>query len=322
MGARVLVTGITGQDGSYLVDRLVAEDAEVWGLVRPGDAAADAVRPEVARERLLAADLADADAVRSAIAEVRPDEVYHLAGVSSVAQSWREPILTAEVTGLGAATVMHAALESNPNCRVLLASSAEVFAGTPAPVYDESSPISPANPYGAAKAYAHQLARVLRAQGAAVSTAILFNHESPRRPDSFVTRKITMGAARIAAGLETSLVLGNVEARRDWGWAPDYVDAMLRANRHSVADEYVIATGAAHSVRDFALFALEAAGVDDPASRISIDPALLRGGDAPEVVGNPAKAMLVLGWQPTLALPDIVRAMVESDLALVGVATQ
>ncbi len=315
MASRVLVTGITGQDGSYLVDRLVDEGCEVWGMVRPGDAAADAVRPEIPRERLIAADLADAESVRQAVVRVAPDELYHLAGITSVAQSWREPVLTAQVTGLGAAATMHAALEANPDCRVLLASSAEVFAGQPAPAYDEDSPLVPSNPYGAAKAYAHLLARVLRDQGAAVSTVVLFNHESPRRAETFVTRKITATAARIAAGLQEKLVLGNVEARRDWGWAPDYVDAMLRANRHATADEYVIATGVAHSVREFAMLALEAAGVADPDTRIEIDPELLRGGDAPELVGNPAKAKAVLGWEPTLALPDIVRAMVEADIA-------
>jgi GDPmannose 4,6-dehydratase len=315
VGTRVLITGITGQDGSYLVDRLVSEGADVWGLVRPGDAAADAVRAEVPRSQLLAADLADPEAIRLAVASVAAQEVYHLAGISSVAQSWREPVLTAAVTATGAAAVMHAALEANSGCRIVLASSAEIFAGEPATVYDEESPISPANPYGAAKAYAHQLARVLREQGGAVSATVLFNHESPRRPESFVTRKITAGAARISAGLQDTLTLGNLEARRDWGWAPDYVDAMLRANRHAVADEYVVATGTAHSVRDFALLALEAAGIPDPESRIEVDPELLRGGDAPALVGNPAKARTVLGWEPTLALPDIVREMVAADVA-------
>jgi GDPmannose 4,6-dehydratase len=315
VGTRVLVTGITGQDGSYLVDRLVAEGADLWGLVRPGDATADDVRPEISRDQLLAVDLAEPDAVRRAVLMAVPDEVYHLAGISSVAQSWREPIATAAVTATGAAAVIHSALEANADCRVVLASSAEIFAGRPAPSYDENAPIIPANPYGAAKAYAHQLSRVLRTQGAAVSAAVLFNHESPRRPESFVTRKITAGAARIGAGLQETLTLGNLEARRDWGWAPDYVDAMLRANRHAVADEYVVATGTSHSVREFAILALEAAGVADPESRIVVDPALLRGGDAPELVGNAAKAKAMLGWAPTLALPEIVREMVAADVA-------
>jgi GDPmannose 4,6-dehydratase len=297
------------------VDRLVDEGADVWGLRRPGDVAADAVRREVPREQLIAADLADAVATARSVAAIRADEVYHLAGISSVAQSWREPVLTSAITATGAAAVMHAALEANAECRVLLASSAEIYAGAASDAYDELSPIAPANPYGAAKAYAHQLARVLRAQGAAVTATILFNHESPRRPESFVTRKITAGAARIAAGLDHTLTLGNVDARRDWGWAPDYVDAMIRANRHDGADEYVIATGVAHSVLDFSLLALRAAGVEQPEERICVDPSLLRGGDSPELVGNATKARTTLGWAPTLGLPEIVEAMVAADVA-------
>jgi GDPmannose 4,6-dehydratase len=315
VATRVLVTGITGQDGSYLVDRLISEGADVWGLVRPGDAAADAVRAEVDRSQLLVADLADTATIRTAMATCAPDEVYHLAGVSSVAQSWKEPVVTAAVTGLGAAAVMHGALDANPACRVLFASSAEIYAGVPASTYNEDSPIAPTNPYGAAKAYAHQLARVLRGQGSSVSVAVLFNHESPRRPESFVTRKITLAAARIAAGQQDVLTLGNLEARRDWGWAPDYVDAMVRANRHGEPDEYVVATGVTHSVHDFALAALRAAGVDDPASRIAVDESLLRGGDAPELCGDPSKARRNLGWNSTRTFDDIVAAMVAADLA-------
>lgn len=315
---RVLITGITGQDGSYLVDRLVDEGSEVWGLVRPGDADATRVRSEVSQTRLVEADLADPDAVANAIAKAQPDEVYHLAGVSSVAQSWNEPVMTGAVTGLGAVAVMRSALEVNAQCRVLLASSAEIFAGEPRDSYTEDSTIAPVNPYGAAKAYAHQMARIFRSQGAAVSAAILFNHESPRRPLAFVTRKITHAAARIAAGLQQELVLGNLDARRDWGWAPDYVDAMILANRHEVADEYVIATGEAHSVRDFALAALAAAKVADPESRITTDPAFLRGADAPTLLGDATKARTRLGWESSKDFTQIVSAMVEADISQVA----
>lgn len=315
---RVLVTGITGQDGSYLVDRLVAEGAEVWGLVRPGDADAAAVRSEVERSRLLEADLADPASVAAAVSQAVPDELYHLAGISSVALSWKEPVLTGAVTGLGAVAAMQAALDANPDCHVLLASSAEIFAGEQRDAYDESSAIAPVNPYGAAKAYAHLQARVLRSQGAAVSAAVLFNHESPRRPHQFVTRKITHAAARIAAGLEERIVLGNLDARRDWGWAPDYVDAMLRANRHGAADEYVIATGRARSVRDFALAALAAAGVDGGEERLATDPAFVRGADAAVLLGDASKARAVLGWEPTVSFEQMVAAMVEADLAEVA----
>ncbi len=311
---RVLITGITGQDGSYLVDRLVEDGAEIWGLVRPGDADAVAVRPEVSRDRLIEADLAEPASIAAAVTRVKPDEVYHLAGVSSVAQSWAEPVLTGAVTGLGAVAVMRAALDANANCRVLLASSAEVYAGVPQGRYTEDSAIAPLNPYGAAKAYAHQMARVFRAQGAFVATAVLFNHESPRRPLSFVTRKITHGAAAIAAGQASELVLGNLDAERDWGWAPDYVDAMVRATRHHTADEFVVATGIAHSVREFALAALSAAGVEGGASLIKTDPQFARASDAPVLLGDSSKARTQLGWETTKSFEEIVTEMVRADL--------
>lgn len=311
---RVLITGITGQDGSYLVDRLVEDGAEIWGLVRPGDADAVAVRPEVSRDRLIEADLAEPASIAAAVARVTPDEVFHLAGVSSVAQSWTEPVLTGAVTGLGAVAVMRAALDANADCRVLLASSAEVYAGVPQGRYTEDSAIAPLNPYGAAKAYAHQMARVFRAQGAFVATAVLFNHESPRRPLSFVTRKITHGAAAIAAGQASELVLGNLDAERDWGWAPDYVDAMVRATRHHTADEFVVATGIAHSVREFALAALSAAGVEGGASLIKTDPQFARASDAPVLLGDSSKARTQLGWETTKSFEEIVTEMVRADL--------
>ena len=311
---RVLITGITGQDGSYLVDRLIDEGAEIWGLVRPGDADVVSVRPEVNRARLIEADLADPASVAAAVTAARPQELYHLAGISSVAQSWREPVLTGAVTGLGAVAVMHAALEADADCRILLASSAEIYAGIARETYDEESAIAPVNPYGASKAYAHLSARLLRSQGAHVATSVLFNHESPRRPLAFVTRKITHGAARIAAGRDSELVLGNLDARRDWGWAPDYVDAMLRAARHKVAGEYVVATGESHSVRDFALAAFAAAGVTGGEERLRTDPEFLRGADAPELVGNPGKAARELGWRPTVDFEQIVAAMVREDM--------
>lgn len=312
---RVLITGITGQDGSYLVDRLIDEGAEIWGLVRPGDADAIGVRSEVSRDRLIEADLAEPTSIADAIARVVPDEVYHLAGVSSVAQSWDQPVLTGAVTGLGAVAVMRAALDANAECKVLLASSAEIYAGQPRDLYDEASAIAPLNPYGAAKAYAHHMARIMRSQGAFVSTTVLFNHESPRRPLSFVTRKITQGAAAIATGRASELVLGNLDAQRDWGWAPDYVDAMMRAARHHVADEFVVATGTSHSVRDFALAALHAAGVGRGEDRLKTDPQFVRSADAPVLTGDSSKARAHLGWAPTKTFDEIVAAMVAHDMS-------
>jgi GDPmannose 4,6-dehydratase len=197
---------------------------------------------------------------------------------------------------------------------VLQASSAEMF-GDPAEVPQrESTPIRPVTPYGAAKAYAHQMAGVLRTRGLSVSTTILYNHESPRRPETFVTRKITAGAARIAAGRQRRLTLGTLAARRDWGWAPDYVDAMVRAVRQPVPDDYVVATGVSHTVADFVELAFRAAGLPDWQTLVDVDAGQLRPADAAEQRGDPGKAREVLGWRPSLDLAGIVTAMVEADL--------
>ena len=267
--------------------------------------------------RLVEADLADAEQVARTVAAAAPEEFYHLAGISSVAMSWRAPVETGAVTGLAAAAAMTAALDANPECRILLASSGEVFAGIRRAAYDEESAFAPITPYGAAKAYAHHMAHVLRGTGSHVAVAILFNHESPRRPDTFVTRKITAKAARIACGLDDRMLLGNLDAKRDWGWAPDYVDAMMRAVRHETPEDFVVATGHAYSVREFASAALIAAGVSDPDSRIGSDPAFERAGDAPLLVGDPSKAHRVLGWENTRSFEEVVGAMVSADLDLV-----
>jgi GDPmannose 4,6-dehydratase len=314
--SRILISGVTGQDGSYLLDRLVDEDVELWGLVRPGDPGVAAAIARAPGLRIVTADLADTAKLTEAIELAKPDEFYHLAGISSVALSWKLPVETGAVTGLAAVAAMSAALNTNPGCKIVLASSGEVFAGVRKDRYNEDSEFSPVTPYGAAKAYAHQMARVFRSTGSHVAVTVLFNHESPRRPETFVTRKITATAARIACGLESTIVLGKLDARRDWGWAPDYVDAMMRAARHDRAEDFVIATGTTHSVQEFAMAALVAAGVDDPAAHIATDPRFERVADAPTLVGDPSKAFDVLGWAPTLAFDEIVAAMVGEDLRL------
>lgn len=311
-----LVTGVTGQDGFYLARRLLTEGHTVFGLVRPGDPEAQRLLVELSGIQLVTADLLDRASVVAAMETARPEEIYHLAGLSSVALSWQDPVLAGQVTGLGAVAVMDAARSVVPEARMVFASSAEVFAGAADGLIDESSAISPSTPYGAAKAYGHLMARVLRSQGAFIATTILFNHESPRRPEVFVTRKISATAARIARGLESTMVLGNLEARRDWGWAPDYVDAMIRTARHTRPEEFVIATGVSHSVADFARAALASAGVENPDAVIAVDPAFMRSGDAPALIGNPSRAMTELGWKPSKTFEEVVAAMVEHDLAL------
>jgi GDPmannose 4,6-dehydratase len=312
------ITGITGQDGSYLAERLLAEGVAVHGLVQSRAESVELVSrcPDVV---LHEGDLTDTDSVAGLLGELEPDEVYNLAGISSVALSWREPVLTGRVTGLGAVGVMQGGLtlqeRTGRPVRMVQASSAEIF-GDPVEVPQrETTLIRPSTPYGAAKAYAHQMAAVYRSRGLAVSTVILYNHESPRRPEAFVTRKITAAAARIARGEQERLSLGTLTAKRDWGWAPDYVAAAVLALRHPEPDDYVIATGVSHTVADFVTAAFAAVGIVDWQSRVDLDPAFARTGDAAEQRGDASKAREVLGWTPTLSFEQIVAAMVQADLS-------
>jgi len=312
------VTGISGQDGSYLTEQLLAEGVQVHGLVQ-SLADSESFAADYPNAVLHQGDLTDPIGISRLIDEVEPDEVYNLAGISSVALSWRAPVLTGQVTGVGAVGVMQACLSLQEKLgrpvRLLQASSAEIF-GDPAEVpQSETTLIRPSTPYGAAKAYAHQMASVFRSRGLLASTVVLYNHESPRRPETFVTRKITAAAARIARGQQDRLSLGNLAAKRDWGWAPDYVAAGVLAIRQPVSDDYVIATGVSHTVSDFVAAAFTAAGIDDWESLVDIDPAFNRTGDAAEQRGDASKARSVLGWAPTKSFDEIVAAMVEADLA-------
>lgn len=323
---RALVTGITGQDGGYLAERLLAEGVEVHGMVHDGDPAVAALRERLPDVPLHVGDLADHAGLERLVTEVEPDEVYNLAGISSVAFSWQEPIRTAQLSGLAAAVLMEAALalqeRTGRRVAVLQASSAEIFGQAEHAPQDESTAIRPVSPYGAAKAYAHHMAHVLRGHGAHVATVILFNHESPRRPESFVTRKITAGAARIARSGGGTLTLGNLDARRDWGWAPDYVDAMVRAARFEVADDFVVATGRTHSVADFVAAAFARAGIADWQRHVEVDPRFVRPADATAQVGDASKARRLLGWEPTVPFEEIVARMVDHDLALLDERSQ
>lgn len=314
----VFITGLTGQDGGYLAEQLCAEGATVHGLVR-SDREIEPTEAAFPGVRLHVADLADRAAVGSLLADVEPDEIYNLGGLSSVARSWQEPVVTGAVSGLAAAAVLQAAWEladrKGRSIAVVQASSAEIFGNPTSSPQDERTPIAPVTPYGAAKAYAHHMVRVYRGRGLRASSVILYNHESPRRPPAFVTRKITQGAARIARGEQDELALGNLDARRDWGWAPDYVDAMVRAARHESADDYVVATGVPHSVREFVAAAFAAAGIDDWERFVRVDPAFVRPVDAVELAGDPSRARERLGWAPTVGFDEIVARMVRADLA-------
>lgn len=318
---RALITGITGQDGGYLAERLASEGVEVHGLVHRDDATAGDLSDRLPGVVLHPGDLADHDGLRRVVVDVGPDELYNLAGISSVAYSWEHPVSTAELSGVAAAVIFAAAAEvqerTGRRVSCVQASSSEIFGDAAQVPQDESTPIRPVSPYGAAKAYAHHMAGVYRGKGLHVAGCILFNHESPRRPPTFVTRKITAAAARIARDGGGVMRLGNLDARRDWGWAPDYVDAMVRAARHDVPDDFVVATGQTHTVAEFAEAALRRAGIGDAwADHVEVDPAFLRPLDAAVMVGDATRARTVLGWAPTVPFAEIVGRMVDHDMEL------
>jgi GDPmannose 4,6-dehydratase len=315
MATRALITGVGGQDGSYLAERLLADGVDVHALSLVGDGPVDGVRTHVG-------DVADVDATRALVLDLAPDEIYNLAALSSVARSWDEPELTARVNGLAALGLLESARqlqerEGRP-VRFVQASSAEIFGLPERTPQDEDTPVRPVNPYGVAKAFAHQMVGVYRHRGLPATSLVLYNHESPRRPEQFVTRKITAGAAAIAARAADRLTLGNLGATRDWGWAPDFVDAMVRAARAEEPRDYVVATGESHTVEDFVAAAFRCVGIDDWAAYVEVDPALFRPVDAQALVGDPSRIKRDLGWAPTVGFEKVVRRMVEADVARLG----
>lgn len=315
-----LITGITGQTGSYLCEQLTASGVVVHGLVRDSDALESELRERSPEVVLHTGDLASPDSLRSIIADVEPDAIFNLGGLTSVADSWTHAEDYGLIDGLRVGTMLEAALELrtrlNRPVAFVQASSAEIFGVADQIPQDEDTPIRPANPYGAAKAYAHHLVGVFRDAGLEASSCILYNHESPRRPTRFVTRKITDGVARISVGLDDRLVLGSLDVRRDWGWAPDYARAIALAAGNP--GDYVIATGVDHTVRDFVAAAFAVVGISDWERFVSIDPDFVRPGDAPVQVGNATRAHRELGWQPEVAFDEIVSRMVQHDLALLS----
>lgn len=316
----VLVTGATGQDGSYLCERLVAEGATVHAVVEnlPG-ATAPAFLDGTQVHDL---DLRDDAALAALVAATEPDEVYNLAGLSSVGRSWAEPVLTAQVNATPVAVLLAACRDLQERrgspVRVVQASSAEIFGNPASSPQDETTPVNPTNPYGAAKAYGHHLVGVYRGWGLHASSVILYNHESPRRPASFVTRSITRGVAQIASGAAEDLTLGSLDVRRDWGWAPDYVDGMVRAARHADPLDVILATGTTHSIGDFVEAALAAASVTGGLERVRINPALARPVDTTEQRGDATLARTLLGWSITVDFTEIVARMVAADIAVLS----
>jgi GDPmannose 4,6-dehydratase len=313
-----LITGINGQDGSYLAEHLLEEGYKVYGLVRRASARSfQRLSHLLERIELVAGDLLDQTSLITALREVEPAEVYNLAAQSFVPASFSQPVLTGEFNGLGVTRLLDAIRMVNSRIRFYQASSSEMFGNVDTSPQDELTKFQPRSPYGVAKLYGHWITVNFReSYGMYAVSGILFNHESPRRGAEFVTRKVTLGAARIAAGLQKELRLGNLEARRDWGFTGDYVRAMRLMLQQETPQDYVIGTGEMHSVREFVELAFELLGLDWK-DHVVVDPALSRPADVDQLFANPARARAELGWTPTVSFRELVRMMVDSDVELV-----
>ncbi|HML25332.1 MAG TPA: GDP-mannose 4,6-dehydratase [Methanomethylovorans sp.] len=315
MAKNALITGITGQDGSYLAELLYNKGYNVYGLVRrlstPNTSRIDHIQNNI---ELLQGDLTDQSSLSEAMRIAQPDEVYNLAAQSFVGTSWNQPVHTGDVTGLGVVRVLEAVRHVVPDARVYQASSSEMFGKVQETPQTENTKFYPRSPYGVAKVYAYWTCVNYReSYGMHISNGILFNHESPRRGIEFVTRKITDSVARIYHGLESELRLGNLDAKRDWGFAGDYVDAMWRMLQQDAPGDYVIATGETHSVEEFVQEAFSIAGLDWK-KYVVVDPKFVRPAEVQLLLGDPSKAKRVLGWEPKVHFKELVKMMVEADL--------
>ena len=310
-----LITGVSGQDGSYLTELLLGKGYRVVGVTRDVERARRGPLEGLADQiELRTASLGDASALTQLVAEVQPREVYHLAAQTHVGGSWSDPIGTGDATGLAVTRLLEAVRQAAPQARFLQASSSEMYAPELDGPLDEDTPMRPSSPYGAAKLYAHHMTRQYReSRGLHASCAILFNHESPRRSPDFVTRKMSRAAARIARGVERELRLGNIEVRRDWGFAGDYVRAMWLMLQAEKPDDYVIGTGRAHSVAEFCALAFEVVGLNWRDYVVS-DPSLFRAGDVAVRLANPRRARERLGWTPEVDFRRLVEMMVRHDM--------
>ena len=320
---KALLTGITGQDGSYLVEHLLEHGYEVHGVVRRSSSFNTARIDHLYRDphesgvRMYThfGDLSDPVSLTRLIYSLGPDEIYNLGAQSHVGVSFQVPEYTFDITGAGTLRLLDAVREAEVDTRIYQAGSSEMFGATPPP-QSEASPFHPRSPYAVAKVAAHWMAVNYReAYGMHVSNGILFNHESPRRGETFVTRKITRAVARIKAGLQQKLYLGNLEAKRDWGYAPDYVKAMQLVLAQPKADDWVIATGEMHSVREFCERAFDHAGLGSYEGYVEIDPRYFRPAEVDALQGDAAKARAELGWEPQVSFDRLVELMVEADIA-------
>lgn len=326
---KAFIAGITGQDGSYLAELLLSKGYEVHGLIRRSSTFntsridhlyVDPHSPE-ARLFLHYGDLSDGARLVTLLSGIEPDEVYNLAAQSHVRVSFDEPEHTGDTTGIGSIRLLEAVRISKVPCRFYQASSSEMFGATPPP-QNEDTPFYPRSPYGAAKVYSYWVTRNYReAYGMYAVNGILFNHESPRRGETFVTRKITRAAARIKAGLEEYLYLGNLDAVRDWGYAPEYVEGMWRMLQADEPNDYVLATGDAYTVKDFLVAAFEHAGLQWE-DHVRFDDRYLRPTEVDSLIGDATRAETLLGWRPSVRTPELARIMVEADIVALECAAK
>ena len=316
---RALITGITGQDGSYLADLLLEKGYEVHGMVRRSSTETFQRLQHIRDDIVLhTGDLLDQRSLVDVLRDCEPQEIYNLAAMSFVAASWSQPVLTAEFTATGVTRMLEAMREAAPEARFYQASSSEMFGKVREVPQRESTPFYPRSPYGVAKCYGHFITVNYReSYDLFAASGILFNHESERRGLEFVTRKVTHAAAGIKLGLRNELALGNLDAERDWGYAKDYVEAMWLMLQQDEPDDFVIATGAAHSVRELVRIAFEHAGLD-PEEHVRLDPRFLRPAEVEHLVGDASKARDKLGWEPRTSFKEMVRLMVDADLEMLA----
>ncbi|HKD80903.1 MAG TPA: GDP-mannose 4,6-dehydratase [Candidatus Angelobacter sp.] len=312
---RALITGVTGQDGSYLAELLLEKSYEVYGMVR--NIRRDA-HPRLAgvngRIQFVEADLTDQSSLDRVVQQVHPDEIYNLAGQTFVPVAWSQPLLTMEITGMGALRLLEAIRRHSPKTRFLQASSSEIFGRTESAQQNENTRMQPNNPYGAAKLFAHHVTVNYReSYGMFACSCISFNHESPRRGVEFVTRKVAQQVARIKLGQADKLKMGNLEGRRDWGFAGDYVRAMWMMLQQPQPEDFVVATGVTHSVRDLLEVAFSYAGLDWE-KHVEIDPELVRPAEPDPLCGDAGKAERLLGWRPSVSFRQLVEMMVQAEL--------
>ncbi|UCC93185.1 MAG: GDP-mannose 4,6-dehydratase [Thermoplasmata archaeon] len=313
-----LITGITGQDGSYLTELLLGKGYEVHGLIETKRPEALCLLEDCLDDvHQVFGNLSTKAGIHRIVREIAPDELYNLGAITNVTFAWKDPVKVFQINGMGVVRLLDGIRRYSPHTRLFQASTSELFGQVTESPQNEDTPFRPRNPYGSSKLMAHQAVEQFREhQDVHGSCAIMYNHESPRRGPFFVTRKITSGAASIGLGLTDTLSLGNLDARRDWGYAPDYVEAMWLMLQQDEPDDYVIATGRPHSVREMVQAAFTRAGVDDWEAHVRVDPRYYRPAEEVELVGDASKAERVLGWRPTVSFEEMVGRMVDADLEI------